>query len=137
MSNGEKIILGVLGGLVLVLGITSVLFYRKYNDVRANPQKYVQETVDSLVGEVRQLMVLPEGETPTVATVVDPQKLKDQPFFANAVTGDKVLIYARARKAVLYSPTSHKIIEVAPLNIGNPTPTPETKPAANTTSTDK
>lgn len=141
MSNGEKIILGILGILVIVLGVTSVLFYRKYSDVKANPQKYAQETVDSLVAEVKQLMVLPEGESPTVATVVDPQKLKDQAFFANAITGDKVLIYARARKAVLYSPSTHRIVEVAPLNIGEPagtpTPAPTPKTPVNSSSTTK
>lgn len=142
MSNGEKIILGVLGVLVLILGVTSVLFYRKYSDIKENPQKYAQETVDTLVSDVKQLMILPEGEAPTIATVVDPQKLKDQAFFANAVTGDKVLIYARARKAILYSPATHKIIEVAPLNIGNPTgapttPTTDKTPATNSSTTQK
>lgn len=51
---------------------------------------------------------------------MDPEKLRDQPFFANAQRGDKVLIYANAKKAILYNPPSNKIIEVAPVNIGNP-----------------
>jgi hypothetical protein len=61
-------------------------------------------------------MVLPADETPTIATVSDPEKLKDQPFFANAKKGDKVLIFSNSAKAILYSPTEDKIVEVAPIN---------------------
>ena len=51
-----------------------------------------------------------------MATVSDPEKLKDQPFFAKAQKGDKVLIYSNSQKAILYSPTEDKIVEVAPIN---------------------
>jgi hypothetical protein len=70
------------------------------------------------VAAVGKLIVLPTDEQPTLATVVDPSKLKNQPFFAQAQKGDQVLIYTNARKAILYSPTANKIVEVAPLIIG-------------------
>jgi len=79
---------------------------------------------------VGKLMVLPEGETPTIATVSDPDKLKDQAFFAHAKTGDKVLIYAKAKKAILYSPTDNRIVEVAAIDLGG-TPAAAPKPATN------
>ena len=66
---------------------------------------------------VSKLMVLPTDETPTMATVSDPEKLKNQAFFVNAKVGDKVLIYTKARKAILFSPSQNKIIEVSPLNV--------------------
>ena len=86
---------------------------------RKNPQAEAQAAAVLVVSRVGQLMVLPENETPTVATVTDPDKLKDQPFFANTKIGDKVLIYPNAKKAILYDPAQGKILEVAPLNIGN------------------
>jgi hypothetical protein len=82
--------------------------------------------------KISKLMVLPANETPTVATVSDPEALKDQAFFANAQKGDKVLIYAQAKKAILYSTTLNKIIDVAPLNIGTEKPVTPSAPKTTT-----
>ena len=84
-----------------------------------DPQRMAQQEMITIVGEVGKLMVLPEGETPTIATVTDPEKLTGQAFFANASSGDKVLLYTNAKKAILYSPSQNKILEVAPINLGN------------------
>lgn len=74
-----------------------------------------------LVSEVGKLIVLPEGEDPTVATITDREKLNDVPFFARAQNGDKVLIYVNARKAYLYRTGEKKLIEVATLNLNTAT----------------
>ena len=37
----------------------------------------------------------------------------------NAKVGFKVLIYTQAKKAILYDPGANKIVEVAPVNIGD------------------
>ena len=76
----------------------------------------------SVVAEISKIMILPVGEDPTVATVADPEKLKGQSFFVNAKKDDKVLIYTNAKKAILYRPSERKIVEVAPLNIGQQAP---------------
>ena len=87
---------------------------------KAEPEVAAHKEVLDLVAEVGKLIVLPEGEIPTAATVSDPEILKDQPFFKNAKVGDKVLIYTNAKKAYLYDPAAHKLIEVAPLNLAAP-----------------
>ena len=100
-------------------------FAYKYNQAQAeirrlsNPQEAAKAEVDELVGKVGQLVELPTGETPTLATVSDASKLKNQAFFAKAENGDKVLIYTQARRAVLYRPSTDKVIEIAPINIGS------------------
>lgn len=70
------------------------------------------------VKKVGALIDLPQGETPTVATVTDPKKLAGQPFFANAKAGDVVLIYTKAREAYLYDPSRNKLVQVAPITTG-------------------
>lgn len=105
-------------------------FYSQLTSVTGKPNQDARAEVKALVAKVGQLILLPDGEDPTVATVVDPERLKDQPFFAKTKKGDKVLIYTGAKKAVLYNPESNKIIEVAPVSIGNPpaAPPPTTAP---------
>ncbi|MBI4050166.1 MAG: hypothetical protein HY398_01825 [Candidatus Doudnabacteria bacterium] len=93
-------------------------FYNQVGELKANPQKIAQEETAALIARVGRLIILPTDEQPTVATVADPEKLKDQPFFAKAKVGDKVLIYTNSRKAILYNPESNIIVEVAPVNIG-------------------
>jgi len=109
--------------LIAVLGVGAAYYYNsQLGKYKKNPQQFAQEEVASVVDKVKQIMILPEGEQPTLATVADPSRLKEQPFFAKAKVGDKVLLYANARKAILYDPVANKIVEVAPINIGNPTP---------------
>jgi len=119
MNKSQSMLLVVLAVVVVALGVSNVYTYRKYSALQENPQKVAQETVEKLVSEVNNIYELPTDETPTVATVTDPSKLKDQPFFAKAKEGDKVLIYTNARLAIIYDPTTKKIVQVAPVTIGN------------------
>ena len=122
-------LIGILAVAVLASLGATYYFYSQLNQLKVNPQAAAQEEAAALVAKVGKLIVLPEGETPTVATVADPEALREQPFFANAKKGDKVLIYTNARKAILYDVESNKIVEVAPINIG---PGAQTAPAPST-----
>lgn len=120
-ENQSKKFLAICAVLLLVLAGSTAYFYRQYLKVKQNSQQAIQEANQNLINQVSKLIVLPTGETPTIATVTDPEKLrKEQAFFAHASLGDKVLIYTGARKAYMYNPTQNKIIEVAPINIGAP-----------------
>lgn len=106
--------------LVMVLGYFSFSYYKEYRDLKNNPQKATQEENEKIIKKISKLILLPEGEDPTIATVTDPQKLKEQPFFAHAEAGDKVLIYTRAGKAILYNPKKNLLVDVAPMNLSLP-----------------
>jgi len=113
-------------GLVIILLVasmgTAAFLYAQVVELKQDPQKRLQQEAEGLIERVGRLVVLPEEERPTIATVSDVEQIKDQPFFANAKNGDKVLIYTNARKAILYDPVNDKIVEIAPLNIGTPEP---------------
>lgn len=114
-----NVVLGLLIGAVLAL-IPSYYFYTKYQQAQKllkNPQQVATEQTKAVVDKVGKLIALPSDETPSLATVQDKTRLKDQPFFKNAVNGDKLLLYIKARKAILYRESNNKIIEVAPINI--------------------
>ena len=107
--------------LLLVLVLAALPSYYFYHANQQTKQKLngststnLQTTAD-VVKQVSRHILLPSGEQPTVATVSDASKVRDQTFFANSASGDKVLIYAQAKKAYLYRPSIDRIIEVAPL----------------------
>lgn len=126
----QKFITVIVPIIAIIAIVMSGYFYLKVRALSKNPQAVAQKETDDIVAKVGKLVVLPAGETPTIATVSDPAALKDQAFFVNAQKGDKVLIYAQAKKAFLYSVALNKIIDVAPLNIGTSTKPAATTPAA-------
>ncbi len=123
----KQILFFIVGGLVVIVAAGSAVYfylqYQKSQDLLKNPAATTQQEVSTLVTEVGKLIVLPQGETPEVATVSDVEKLKGQQFFKQAKNGDKVLIYTKSQKAVLYDPTVKKIVEVGPINVTQATPT--------------
>lgn len=139
----SKIAFGIVGSILVIVltGAGYVYFQNQKNQAaKVNPQVDAQAEVKKLVSEVGKLIDLPTNEEPTVATVSDVTKLKDQAFFQKAKNGDKVLIYTNARKAILYDPQAKKVIDVAPLNIGtqsaqiaSPSPQSSIKPSAKAT----
>ncbi len=115
--------------VIALAGIAaSVYYYREYRYLKYNPQAASEEEVQGLIAEIGRIMQLPDDETPSLATVLDKEKIKDQPFFKNAENGDKLLAYTKAQKAILYRPSAKKIIEVAPLNIDQSAVQPASSP---------
>jgi hypothetical protein len=126
-----KLMVRILAIVAIVAIVLAGYLYSEVRTLKKNPQATAQEEANDLVWKVSKLVVLPEGETPTVATVADPEALKDQAFFAKAEKGDKVLIYAQAKKAILYSVSLNRVVDVAPLNINSQAPV--TPPKADET----
>jgi hypothetical protein len=127
----HELIVTILSVLVLIGAAASYYFYTQYKntqDILKNPNLATQKETSALITQVGKLIELP-NEQPTIATITDITKLQGQPFFAHAKNGDKVFIYTGVKKAILYDPTINKIIDVAPVNIGNQTtPTPIAQP---------
>ena len=122
----EIIILALLVGLGLYawqLRTDKDNLQSQLTTLKTNPQAAVQQQTTELINQVGSLINLPKGETPTVAAVTSAAQAKQQSaFFKDAQNGDKVLLYVKAGEAILYRPSTNKIIIVAPLTFsGNGT----------------
>lgn len=109
---------------VVFLVLLSALFGYLYTKTRdelsraQNPEAAAKAEAEELSKKVGVFLELPKDESPTIATVSDAEKLNDQVFFQYAQNGDKVLVYTTAHKAVLYRPSTNKVIEYAPVAVG-------------------
>lgn len=107
---------------VMFIAVTGYFYAqnRKTKALLANPTEAAKQEATDLVTTIGKIVKLPVGEEPTIATVSDKDKLKDQAFFAEAENGDKVLVYSSAKKAILYRPSISRVIEMAPVNVNAP-----------------
>lgn len=109
--------------VLVALGATGYLGWLYYDakvEVRRltqDPQAAANIAFTETVNKIGKLMLLPEDETPTLATITDVEKLKEQPFFAKSANEDKVLIYTKNKLAILYRPSDNKIIAVGTVNL--------------------
>ncbi len=113
-------------GLIILLAAIAILavFYLQtqiqLKSLKSDPQEVIKTQTKNTVDKVGKLVALPQGEDPTVATVSDPSKLKSQPIFSETQKDDRVLIYAKAKKIIIYRPNINKVISfISDVNIGS------------------
>ena len=101
---------------VVALGATAVAgFYYKQSKTAQVPTNKSAPPED-IIQRVGALYSLPSGEQPTVAQIKHQDKLRDQAFFSNAQDGDSILIYPKAKLAIIYRQSTNKIINAGPVN---------------------
>ncbi|KXK07710.1 MAG: hypothetical protein UZ21_OP11001000932 [Microgenomates bacterium OLB22] len=125
----KKSILFSIGGVLVLtclLGVGGYFAYQYYSLKQAvqDPTKASIKELEYVIAKVGRLMQLPQGEQPLLATVDDVNKLRDKPFFRSAHNGDKALFYSKAGKAILYRPSTDKIIEIGPYIVPTTTTAP-------------
>ncbi len=138
-NNPARLVLNKISGLRLsqkkwafifiVCAIVGTSMYvlakdRQKNQLRNDKSATSQTQIDIITEKVGKLMLLPSGEQPTMAIINDTSQFKDIAFFKNSVNGDRALVYAQARIAILYRPSINKIISVAPLSSSGSSQTP-------------
>jgi hypothetical protein len=116
-------------GVLVVTGSlgTAAYFYAEYKKV--TEVRTPEAELESIVADISEHFELPTSETPTLATVTDREKLSGQEFFASSQNGDKVLLYQEGRKAILYRPSTGKIVNVAPIGVEESASVSEEVPA--------
>ena len=104
------IIVVVLAALAAAYELGRASVYRAY------PELSSAEQATAVLAKVSALIQLPSGETPTIASITDAASAsKTQPFLANAQNGDILIVYAQAKTAYLYRPSTNKLIAVGPI----------------------
>ena len=122
--NKKSIIIGCVSLTALFifgLGLYYFIQYRHAQNLLKNPLLASEMQQETIVKNVTKLTQVPQGEPPTIAKISDITKLNNQPFFQNAKNGDFVLIYTKAKEAILYDPTTNKVLRVGPILVPSPT----------------
>ena len=123
-----KLVIAIIIILVIVGG--GLYQAQKLNNATSENGKLTPSAVNDLIAEVGDKMMLPKGETPTIATVTDVTKLEGQPFYRNAQNGDLLIVIGSTKQVLLYRRSIHKIINFAILNTNaNSTNTPASQSA--------
>lgn len=103
-------------------------------DIRKSTQRGGQEVATEVLSKVRRHMVVAEEPQPTVATIVDINRLKEASEFYNvADNGDHLII--TEKRAILYDPDRDIILDVVPVRINrDASPSPANAGASPTVS---
>lgn len=115
---------------VVAVAIAAGYLYNENRKLKAQLPQSKQEQekeLKAVLPPLKKLMDVPD-ENPSIATVIDKEKIKNQPFFAKAENGDKLVIFESSRKAVLFRPSSGKIVNFDVFVVN---PSANTQPQAN------
>lgn len=108
------IIFGI--GYVSIKSMRSTFFQKSPEAIQKAAQEAELKEIESITEKISRHLILPKGEIPTMATVIDATALiAQQPFYRDTVDGDKVLIYLQNQQAIIYSPSRDIIVNVGPL----------------------
>ncbi|HWB39178.1 MAG TPA: hypothetical protein VG604_02940 [Candidatus Saccharimonadales bacterium] len=107
--------------IVIVLVLFSAFMYQQYHEAKTKSQASssaeVNRQANNTISKVQKLAAVPTNEVPTVAPIKDLSKLKSQSFFAHAKVGDVVLVYGKAKEAVLYRPSTNQIVTISNVSV--------------------
>lgn len=129
VAISKRFIKRIFGLLLMLLLLAGAIFgWFKYQETQdqnrqaqaeierlSNPAESAKRAEDQLIEDVKKVAVVPHDERPTIADVTDAEQLKDQPLFAHIENGDKVLLFTKARRQVIYRPSTKQVITLVTL----------------------
>jgi hypothetical protein len=88
-------------------------------EIKAKEVEKQVETNLQLMEKVGSLMILP-NEEPIIASINEAEALrKEQPFYNGVENGDQLIVFPKAQKAVIYSPSKNVIVNSGPFTIND------------------
>jgi hypothetical protein len=110
-----KIVVASSLGTLLVAGIVfggGYFLYSKYISSLLTKYKIEQKS-KTIINEIGKVVMLPEDETPQVATILDAEQLKkNDSFFASAKNGDATIFYEKSGIIILFNLETHKLMNM-------------------------
>ncbi len=105
---------------LMTIGYFGYEYYKTQKELSAFQEDETVRAIkekNDIIKKVGKLAFLPQDEEPTMAEVTKAVKVRSQKFFSQAEDGDRVLIYPKSQRAVLYRPSINKVIELAPISL--------------------
>lgn len=112
-SKGKIIIAAIIIIILIIVGIV-------YSRSKATPSEAQQAAENTaLIKSVSALMLVPT-EQPIIATINQADVLvKEQAFYTGSQNGDKLIIFPKAQKAIIFSPSRNIIVNSGPFVINS------------------
>jgi len=101
------------------LGLDYYKTQRELSEFQGSEEAVAIKEKNDLLKKVGNIALIPQDEDATIATVTDAFRLRGQKFFSQAENDDKVIIFSKAQRAILYRPSIDKIIELASISIND------------------
>ncbi len=99
---------------IIVVCLLIVGIAWNYHKKNSDPRKRAIAEGMVVLQNVKKLQITPD-EKPIIATIDDAEKMmKEQPFYAGVQNGDKLLIFPKSQRAVIYSPKRNIIVNSGP-----------------------
>lgn len=107
-SRSQQMVVALLAVALMVGGgiaISNLVKTPNYDDVSIVTSALAKHTI------------LPDEE-PILATVTDKSALKT-PFLQESQNGDRIIIYPKAKKVIIYRPSVDRIVNIGPVDVDN------------------
>jgi len=101
------------------LGLDYYKTQRELSEFQGSEEAVAIKEKNDLLKKVGNIALIPQDEDATIATVTDAFRLRGQKFFSQAENDDKVIIFSKAQRAILYRPSIDKIIELTSISIND------------------
>ncbi len=126
-GKGKKVFLLLLSYVIVAIVVWHIQL--QFSNSPERQQELARQEVQAVVDQLKEIMIIPENEFPQMATVDNaPELAKTQDFFASVQNGDKILIYLQNKKAIIYRPSTEKIVNIGPVVTDNNQSTAQQKP---------
>ncbi len=106
--------------VIILVIIAGGVYYWMQPDKIVNKSNSDISTVEAqaVLEKLQRHIILPVDEVPKIVQIDDPiQAVQTQPFLAGVQKGDLLIVYVKAQKAIVYSPSRDIIVNVGPISV--------------------